>query len=148
MRKAESNLLAVDLFRERLIALTRRMKHEGRCDDATWTELMILGSIERNGLHATPSRLAASENMRSSNVASTLRKLEQRGLIHRVTDEQDRRKVRLELTKQGVKTMQDGRALRNAWLSDAMAGCLTDSETRLLLQAGLMMDRLAGHSSP
>ncbi|XIF03119.1 MarR family transcriptional regulator [Serratia marcescens] len=63
---------------------------------------MLLGAIDRHGGEATPSLLAESERMRSSNLAAALRELEADGLLVRTPDAEDKRRVRVRLTPAGL----------------------------------------------
>src|ERR1700676_2877770 len=88
-------------FRNQFMKLSRRLRREAQSDDRSWARLSMLGAIERAGDAATPSWLAESESMRSSNLAAVLRELEADNLIVRTPDSEDRRKVRVRLTKAG-----------------------------------------------
>ncbi|RTF15458.1 MarR family transcriptional regulator, partial [Serratia marcescens] len=88
----------VTLLRTQLMSLVRRLRRESRSDEKSWAQLMLLGAIDRHGGEATPSLLAESERMRSSNLAAALRELEADGLLVRTPDAEDKRRVRVRLT--------------------------------------------------
>ncbi|MGE8280879.1 MAG: MarR family winged helix-turn-helix transcriptional regulator [Stenotrophomonas sp.] len=137
----------VTAFRHSLIALTRRLKDVHRSDAETWSELMVLTAIQRLGITATPTSIANELSLRSSNLAQLLRELEARGLLQRHPDPDDKRRVNLSLSKPGLAVVQQTRARRDGWLSEAMEANLSAKEQALLLQAGALMQRLAQHKS-
>src|SRR5262245_26618413 len=85
-------------LQSQLMGVSRRLRREATADDRSWARLLVLGAIDRHGGSATPSVLAADEDMRSSNLAAALRALEARRLIVRTPDAGDRRKVRVRLS--------------------------------------------------
>ncbi|CAI0719810.1 homoprotocatechuate degradation operon regulator, HpaR [Serratia entomophila] len=133
----------ITLLRTQLMSLVRRMRRESRSDEKSWAQLLLLGAIDRHGGEATPSLLAESERMRSSNLAAALRDLEADGLLMRTPDAEDRRRVRVKLTPAGLGLLHESRARREAWLCDAMASCLSGEEQALLIAAGHLMARIA-----
>ncbi|AWC73106.1 homoprotocatechuate degradation operon regulator%2C HpaR [Serratia marcescens] len=137
----------VTLLRTQLMSLVRRMRRESRSDEKSWAQLMLLGAIDRHGGEATPSLLAESERMRSSNLAAALRELEADGLLVRTPDAEDKRRVRVRLTHAGLGLLQESRSRREAWLLAAMENCLTEREQALLIEAGALMARLAAAPS-
>ncbi|MDF8316193.1 MULTISPECIES: MarR family winged helix-turn-helix transcriptional regulator [Serratia] len=137
----------VTLLRTQLMSLVRRLRRESRSDEKSWAQLMLLGAIDRHGGEATPSLLAESERMRSSNLAAALRELEADGLLVRTPDAEDKRRVRVRLTPAGLGLLQQSRSRREAWLLAAMESCLTEREQALLIEAGALMARLAAAPS-
>ncbi|WP_460429053.1 MarR family winged helix-turn-helix transcriptional regulator [Azotobacter armeniacus] len=108
--------------------------------------MLVISAIDRLGDGVTPSMLAASENMRSSNLAAVLRELEASGLIIRTQDALDRRKVRVRLADAGRHVLQLSRQRRDDWLTAAMMACLTGEERERLINAGEFLERLAAYS--
>jgi DNA-binding MarR family transcriptional regulator len=133
----------VTLLRTQLMSLVRRLRRESRSDEKSWAQLMLLGAIDRHGGEATPSLLAESERMRSSNLAAALRELEADGLLVRTPDAADKRRIRVKLTAEGLRLLHESRVRREAWLSGAMETCLTAEEQALLIKAGHLMARIA-----
>ena len=117
------------LLRTQLMSLVRRLRRESRSDEKSWAQLMLLGAIDRHGGEATPSLLAESERMRSSNLAAALRELEADGLLVRAGRRRqtpgagapDARRLGL---------LQQSRSRREAWLLAAMESCLTGGSRR------------------
>jgi DNA-binding MarR family transcriptional regulator len=133
----------ISRFRRQFMNLFRRLRQEARSDDRSWTRLSLLGAIERAGEAATPSLLKDVESMRSSNLAAALRELEESGLICRTPDNEDRRKVRVRLTKAGRNTLHENVGRREGWLAEAIEQTLTGEERALLFKAGELLDRIA-----
>jgi DNA-binding MarR family transcriptional regulator len=138
----------ISRFRTQFMNLFRRLRQEARSDDQSWTRLSLLGAIERGGDAATPSLLKDLESMRSSNLAAALRELEENGLILRTPDREDRRKVRVRLTKAGRETLRENIARRETWLAEAIGQSLTSEERGLLFKAGELLDRIAACRPP
>jgi DNA-binding MarR family transcriptional regulator len=93
------------------------MKHRGlvpdRVDRSTRGESVILRLLGKMGSQ-TPSQLSKITGLSSGRVSSLLKALEEKGFIHRFTDDHDRRNVHVEITEAGrehnkavYKMMQD-----------------------------------------
>jgi DNA-binding MarR family transcriptional regulator len=137
----------ITAFRNHFMNLARRLRREAHADDRSWVRLQLLGAIERAGDAATPTMLGESESMRSSNLAAALRELEADGLIVRTPDVEDRRKVRVRLTRMGQEELHENTARRERWLAEAIDRCLTKEERALLLRAGELLNRVAAFES-
>ncbi|AOX20432.1 hypothetical protein A0U90_09100 [Kozakia baliensis] len=133
-------------LRTQLTLLSRRLRQEAKNDPASWTRMLVLSAIDRLGEGATPSAIGREEDMRSSQVAALLRELEASELIERLADQADRRVTRLRLTPSGEHLLQQSRARRDLWLSEAMMRSLTEDEYRLLLKTGKLLEKLARYS--
>jgi DNA-binding MarR family transcriptional regulator len=133
----------VTTFRNQFMNLSRRLRREAHADDRSWVQLQLLGAIERAGDAATPTTLGESENMRSSNLAAALRELDAEGLIIRIPDAEDRRKVRVRLSRAGREVLHANITRREQWLADAIERCLTREDRALLFEAGELLDRIA-----
>ncbi len=125
--------------------LSRRLRREALSDDRSWVRVLLLGAIDRAGDAATPSTLARSESMRSSNLAAALRGLEADGLIVRTPDPADRRKVRIGLTRRGRDLLHESIAHGEHWLANAVEQVLTGKERARLIEAGELLERLAAY---
>lgn len=130
-------------LRGQVTALNRRLRREAQADPVQFSQLVVLGVIDRLGGDVTPSALASAERMRSSNLAALLRELEGGGLIQRHADPADGRKSRVSLTASGKRMLYGNRAKREEWLVRAMHACLTVGERELLAAAGPLLERLA-----
>lgn len=143
MNDIQSQREQISELRNHIVALARCLRQSARTDNETWTGLMALGAVQRAEGQATPTQIASELGLRSSNLAQVLGDLEERGLIHRTPDPNDKRKVRLSLTGAGVTLVRETRAKRDIWLSEAMVTCLSPEEQSLLIAAGDLMRRIA-----
>src|SRR3979490_1688823 len=100
---------AITQLRMQLMTVSRRLRREAHADDRSWARLLVLGAIDRPGGSATPSVLAVDQGMRSSNLPAMLRSLQERKLIVRTPDDEDRRKVRIRLSPLGRRWLDDSR---------------------------------------
>ncbi|MDR2559885.1 MAG: MarR family transcriptional regulator [Oscillospiraceae bacterium] len=91
--------LAVKLL-ENMKALFRAKTHQ-RINDAMCGEAFGLQYIALNGGSVLPGDISAEMNVSSARVAAALNNLENKGLITRRTDKNDRRKVIVEITPEG-----------------------------------------------
>ncbi|HEJ1606697.1 MarR family winged helix-turn-helix transcriptional regulator [Pseudomonas aeruginosa] len=135
-------------LRSQVTTLTRRLRREAQADPVQFSQLVVLGAIDRLGGDVTPSELAAAERMRSSNLAALLRELERGGLIVRHADPQDGRRTRVSLSSEGRRNLYGNRVKREEWLVRAMYACLDESERALLAAAGPLLTRLAQFEEP
>lgn len=147
MHVEDNRAAAVSIFRAQIMSMSRRLRREANKDEGAWNRLLLLGAIDRQGGNVTPSQLALSEGMRSSNLAASLRDLEQLRLIRRTPDQQDGRVVRLSLTSSGKTSLKAVRLSRDRWLAKAIDLCLTPKELSILLKAGHLIERLAKHQA-
>jgi DNA-binding MarR family transcriptional regulator len=136
-------LREMEQLRIQLMTLTRRLRREAQSDDRSWARLLVLGAIDRHNGNATPSQLAATENMQSSNLAAALRELEADELIVRTPDIEDRRKVRVQVTRAGRQLLEESRTRRDTWLAKAVETSLSGEERQQLLDAGALLERIA-----
>jgi DNA-binding MarR family transcriptional regulator len=133
-KKANGDSLAVIAFelRETLSRAARRMRVEV---GPPLTQLTVLGHLDRRGPLST-NDLAAAEQVRPQSMTSTVRLLEESGLVRRRPHPTDRRAVLIELTEKGIKTMNGVFATREDWLITMIRQNLTVGE-REKLRAGL-----------
>ncbi|UTH76235.1 MarR family winged helix-turn-helix transcriptional regulator [Chromobacterium sp. IIBBL 290-4] len=138
------SLLPADATRlsQQLMNLARKLRKPAAEDVLPMGLLSVLTAIDRADGEATPSQLSRSEGMRSSNLASALRELEEEGLILRRPDLVDGRKTRLSVSEAGRAALQRNRLLRDGWLLEAMRE-LDEDELAVLLRAGPLMEKLA-----
>jgi DNA-binding MarR family transcriptional regulator len=128
------------------MSLVRRLRREAEHQDISFSQISLLGAIERLGGEATPSALASAEGLRSSNFAALLRCLESDKLVIRKPDVTDKRKARVSLTPLGITTLEHHRYRREQWLASAIQQCLSAQERTVLFEAGKLIERLA-HST-
>ncbi|HEY0871215.1 MAG TPA: MarR family transcriptional regulator [Acidothermaceae bacterium] len=138
--KTATSELASEL-RVSLMRLARRLRAERLDEGLTPTQLAVLGSLDRHG-PMTLGELAAHEKVQPPSMTRTTAILEERGLLTRVTEEVDRRQVRIAISDAGLALLREDRKRRDAWLA-ARFDQLTGDERALLHQVAPLLDRLA-----
>src|SRR5438067_4836853 len=138
MKKTETARVASEL-RIVLGQLIRRLRAEHRFP---LSHGAVLGRLDREGPQSV-SDLAASERMRQQSMAQTVSDLEADGLVGRRPDPEDRRRMLVSLTEQGLATLQAERRQREGWLARAIADDLSPEEQAVLRDAVELLRRLA-----
>jgi DNA-binding MarR family transcriptional regulator len=133
----DSGALAAEM-REALGQIIRRLRAEHGFPLPQGT---VLGRLDREGPQSI-SDLAAGARMRPQSMAQTVRELEERGLVRRRPDPDDKRRAFVELTAAGNETLQADRAQRDNWLARAL-DALSDEERAVLVTAMPLLRRLA-----
>ncbi len=99
-----------------LLHLSRQLRRELEPLGITGTQAALLHSIRQNpGIGVRG--LARREGVSASAMSTILDRLETAGLVRRTRAADDRRRVGLELTEQGVKVHRSARSRRTAWLA-------------------------------
>jgi len=121
-----------------------RKLRQGKVDvgDVSLTEGSVLARLDRDGPDS-PSSLAASEGARPQAMAATLAALEERGLVSRTPDPEDRRRAVLAVTDAGRKVVADRRSVSMRRLIDTLAREFTPEERATLHAVLPLLDRLA-----
>jgi len=119
-------LTAANLLRPVLLRLSRELRQETEQLGVTSRQVTLLWLIRKNpgmGLR----ELAAEERISAPALSGHVDRLEKAGLLARVRDESDRRRVGLALTDEGERLLRRVRARRTTWLADRLRG-LDDDE--------------------
>jgi DNA-binding MarR family transcriptional regulator len=119
--------------------LMRRLRAEHRF---SLSQGAVLGRLDREGTKSIGD-LAVAERVRPQSMTQTISDLESEGLIARRADPADGRRILVELTEQGRRTLAADRRQREGWLARAIAEDLSVSEQRVLIQALALLRRLA-----
>jgi DNA-binding MarR family transcriptional regulator len=119
--------------------LMRRLRAEHRF---SLSQGAVLGRLDREGTRSIGD-LAAAERVRPQSMTQTISDLEAEGLIARLADPADGRRILVELTEQGRRTLAADRLQREGWLARAIAEDLSSPEQRVLTQALALLRRLA-----
>lgn len=101
--------------------------------DLQWWQYDVLATLRRQG---EPHRMAATEladavMLTSGAMTNRIDRLEESGLISRVADEKDRRRVFVQLTADGLELIEDAAEIRFQSATDALA-CLDQQQTSQL----------------
>jgi DNA-binding MarR family transcriptional regulator len=119
--------------------LKRRLRAEHRF---SLSQGAVLGRLDREGTKSIGD-LAVAERVRPQSMTQTIGDLEADGLIVRRADPADGRRVLVELTAQGLETLEEDRRQRDGWLAQAIAEDLSAEEQSVLAQALDLLRRLA-----
>jgi len=77
--------------------------------DSLRGEIFVLFFIKKMGGKAVPGQISSAVGVSSARIATTLNSLEKKGLITREIDSEDRRKIIVELTKEGETHVEEER---------------------------------------
>jgi DNA-binding MarR family transcriptional regulator len=119
--------------------LMRRLRVEHRF---SLSQGAVLGRLDREGTRSIGD-LAVAERVRPQSMTQTVSDLEADGLIARHPDPADGRRTLVDLTEQGVQTLEQDRRQREGWLARAIAEDLSAEEQQVLTQALALLQRLA-----
>jgi DNA-binding MarR family transcriptional regulator len=127
-----------------IVRLRARLRVESKLGDMrhTWSQVSTLGRLAEDG-PATVSALAVAEHVRPQSMAETIAALRKAGLVAAKSDPTDGRKTLMSVTPTGRKLLSTIRPVREAWLEAAIQQNLTAAESRTLLKAADIMERLA-----
>ena len=104
-----------------LLRLARELRKETEQLGVTSRQVTLLWLIRLNpGMSLR--ELAAEEGISAPALSGHVDRLEKAGLIARVRDEDDRRRVGLALTDEGERLLKRVRARRTTWLADRLRG--------------------------
>ena len=122
--------------------LARELRKETEQLGITARQATLLWLVKRNpGLSL--AELAAEEGISPPAMSGHVDRLERIGLIERLRSSEDRRRVGLRLTDDGLKLMRRIRARRTTWLADRL-GALDDSDLEAVAAAVPALSRLLG----
>jgi DNA-binding MarR family transcriptional regulator len=123
-----------------LLRLARELRKETEQLGVTSRQVTLLWLIRLHpGMSLT--ELAAEEGISAPALSGHVDRLEKAGLLSRVRDEGDRRRVGLTLTEEGEKLLRSVRARRTTWLADRLRG-LDDDELATVERAIEPLGRL------
>jgi DNA-binding MarR family transcriptional regulator len=122
--------------------LVRRMRQMQLPGELTLAETSALSRLDRSG-PATSSELARQDRISPQSMGATLAALEQRGLIERLRDPDDGRRIVLSITEAGGQVIRDRRGARTELIAKALASGFTPLELSQLRTAAPLLERLA-----
>jgi DNA-binding MarR family transcriptional regulator len=108
-----------------LLRLARQLRKETEQLGITSRQVTLLWLIRGNP-DLSLRQLAAEEGISAPALSGHVDRLEKAGLIERVRDEDDRRRVGLSLTQEGERLLKRVRARRTTWLADRLRGLDAD----------------------
>ena len=129
-------------IRTSLFRLVRRLRQERPEGELSYSQLNVLGWLEREG-PMTNADLAAAERVTPQTMMRATADLVAAELISRADNPTDRRQVLLKITAAGTTLVREDRRRRDTFLAQAMASTLTPTERELLRLAAGLMDKLS-----
>jgi DNA-binding MarR family transcriptional regulator len=110
---------AANELRPVLLRLNRHLRRELGPIGITGGQAALLHAI-RTSPGIGVRGLAAHEGVSAPAMSGYVDRLERAGLVRRVRSDQDRRRVGLDLTEEGVKVLRSARSRRTAWLASRL----------------------------
>jgi DNA-binding MarR family transcriptional regulator len=121
--------------------LKRRLREQTCLGDLTWSQISVLGHLDREG-PATVTTLARAEGVRPQSMGATVSTLETAGLVSGSPDPTDGRQTILSLTATCQEWIKAARAAREDWLFRAIRTKLAPAEQEDLATAVSLLKRL------
>lgn len=109
--------------------------------DLTGPQLSIMARLKSNG-PSRISQIAREEGIRMPTASNALHQLEQRELVERIRDEQDRRGVRVQLTRLGESELERVGEERTKYLAE-MLGTLSEEDLAQVSEMTDIVNKLA-----
>ena len=128
-----------------LFRLTRRLRCVRAVDAMSDAQLAALGALRAHG-RRTLSGLAEHERVTAPTMSATVNGLEDLGLVRRVPDEDDRRRVYVEITDEGEKVVAATVRRRDEALADMIAELDLDADELAVLRAAAPVLRKVAES--
>ncbi|WP_061017048.1 MarR family winged helix-turn-helix transcriptional regulator [Microbacterium sp. CCH5-D1] len=134
-------LTATDL-RMATFRLARRLRCARPADSMSDAQLAVLADLRMNG-RRTVSTLAERERVTAPSMTSTINGLEEQGFVVRTPDEDDRRRVQVDITPAGAEIVVETIRRRDELLADMLREVdYTEAELTTLREASALMRRV------
>lgn len=121
--------------------LKRQLRQQTHLGDLTWSQIAVLGRLDRDG-PATVTALARAEGMRPQSMGANIAALETAGLVGGTPDPNDGRQTILSLTAACREWIKAERAAREDWLARAIQTHLSAAEQDEVARAVELLKRL------
>lgn len=128
-----------DRLRLAVTRLARRLRQQAEAPVSP-TQAAVLATIGRLG-PLTLGELAEAERVQPPTITAAVDRLEQRDLVARERDAEDRRVVRVEITGAGRRLLADVRTRKSAYLEQRLA-TLSARERATLERAAAILERI------
>jgi DNA-binding MarR family transcriptional regulator len=122
--------------------LVRRLRQQVPPSNLPWSQLAVLGHLERQG-PATVSVLAAAENMRPQSMSAIVANLEAAGLVIGAPDPIDGRQTIWSITEKSRQWIKRNRVLREDWLFQVIRTNFSAQEQKELARGIELLKRVA-----
>ncbi|WP_217180827.1 MarR family winged helix-turn-helix transcriptional regulator [Streptomyces sp. AC495_CC817] len=135
------HLTATDL-RMATFRLARRLRCARAVDAMSDAQLAVLSTLRMYGSR-TITALAERERVTAPSMTNMINGLEEQGYVRRAVDEEDRRRVQVEITDAGTAIVAETIQRRDELLADMLAEHdFTDDELQTLRAASALMQRV------
>ena len=135
------HLTATDL-RMATFRLARRLRCARDADSMSDAQLAVLADLRMNG-RRTISTLAERERVTAPSMTNTINGLEEQGFVARTPDEDDRRRVQVDITPAGAEIVVETIRRRDELLADMLREVdYTEAELTTLREASALMRRV------
>ncbi|MFJ2369150.1 MarR family winged helix-turn-helix transcriptional regulator [Microbacterium sp. NPDC087665] len=135
------HLTATDL-RMATFRLARRLRSVRAADSMSDGQLAVLADLRMYG-RRTISTLAERERVAAPSMTNTINGLEEQGYVVRTPDEDDRRRVQVDITDAGSDIVVETIRQRDVLLADMLAELdFTEDELTTLREASILMRRV------
>src|SRR5262245_22928674 len=124
------------------VALLRRRLRRAVGDELSLPETAALSRLDRGG-PATAAALAKAERISPQSIGVTIAALQERGLVQRMPDPADGRRIVVSLSAAGRAVVRQRRSARDEQLAAAIADHLGAEEIAALRDALPVLERLA-----
>jgi DNA-binding MarR family transcriptional regulator len=128
-------------LRAAISPLMRELQTQRLDTQLTQSQISVLSLLDKGGA-ATPSSLAAQEQIRPQSIATILAQLYRRRLITRAPDGSDARRVVVSITSRGTETLNNERDERVRYLESVLLEEFDQEEIEQLARAIPLLDRL------
>ncbi len=129
---------------QRVIRATKRTVHDDSVDRAA---IIILSSLKENSA-VRLSDLAGDLLLDISTVSRQAKALEDRGLVTRTEDVDDRRALRLQVSPAGLAVLDQAWTRRNRWLADSLHDWTPEDRAELVAMLTRFADSLSAEPAP
>ncbi|MFD1507161.1 MarR family transcriptional regulator [Georgenia yuyongxinii] len=121
-----------------VLRLSRRLRSESGA--LTEAQHSVLSALVHIG-PMSPGQLAEHDKVQRPSMTRTVAALEERGLVTRAANPDDKRHVVVAATEAGRELVKEIKRRRNAWLNKGLAG-LTPAERDTVAQAAVILRRM------
>jgi DNA-binding MarR family transcriptional regulator len=140
-----ATLQTADTVRRAVTRLNRQLRRLRADHGVSAAKLSVLGQLYRAGREVTAVDLARLENLQPQSLTRIIAELEERHFLARRQHETDRRQILIRITPEGRDLLIQDAHQQTAWLAQAMASRMTETERALLRVAcGLLADLAEG----
>ncbi|HHZ14121.1 MAG: MarR family winged helix-turn-helix transcriptional regulator [Caldicoprobacterales bacterium] len=130
---------------KKLMELSWRVIGKSRCNLSSlgfaWNQYSIMKALEP-GESLTVSEISTRVHRKISNVTPVVDFLEERGIAERVSDEKDRRVIRVRLTKEGINIRQKTIENHNNFLNGLYQSLTEEEMEKFLDVVAIFLDKV------